>query len=65
MSLISEMCQCRVFSFGGTLSHFFQEKLKVYNGAYGVFFSKANLQDRLRKIRKTVMYICGAENEQE
>jgi len=31
----------------------------IYNGAYGVLFSKANLRDGLRNIKKIVTYICG------
>jgi len=40
---------------------FFQEaskQLKIYNGVYGFFFSKANLRDGLRKFKKIVTYIC-------
>jgi len=62
MSVISEKCQCRQgYGYTSYSGKFYRQalgetspifsgdkKLKVYNGAYGVFFSMANLRDGIR-----------------
>jgi len=58
-----DICHIGASFFGGSppQSLFRWQNPKVYNGGIWVFFSKPELQDAQRKIRKIVMDICGME----